>query len=102
MFQEITPYNEYNSLRIGASYRKNRGGIVVSITPVCRTSTGYSHIFDFSQDPLTAGMDILTTPLTRDNKKRVEGAFQHTARLAPQIAELWNKRDFEGIKSLIH
>lgn len=103
MFQ-IESYNEgsatYDHLLLGVNHRKWQGGMVLSATPVHKTEYGYEQVFDWQRNPLTAGIDIAVVPMPRKNQKRMDAAFQDLCGLAPRIVELWNSRDFEGIKSL--
>lgn len=80
------------------SYRKT---LDCDITPVEVDETfGYSQVFDFSNNPLTAGISISCGAMPRKNQKRIDAAQADLNGMAPMIADLWNKRDFDGIKAL--
>lgn len=85
-------------LKARQSYRKT---LDCSITPVfVNDNFGYTEVYDFSNNPLTAGLTITCGAMPRKNQKRIDAAQEVLNGLAPTIAELWNKRDFDGIKSL--
>jgi hypothetical protein len=79
------------------SYRKT---LDCDITPVEVNQFGYSQTFDFSDNPLTAGISIKCSPMPRKNQKRIDQAQRDLNGMASIIADLWNKRDFDGIKAL--
>ena len=80
------------------SYRKT---LECDITPVeINDGFGYSQVFDFSDNPLTAGISIKCGDMPRKNQKRIDQAQADLNGMASMIAELWNKRDFDGIKAL--
>ena len=101
---EIESYNEqsatYDHLLLEVEHRKWQGGMVLSATPVHKTEYGYTQVFDWSMNPLTKGIDICVVPMARKNQKRMDAAFQDLCGLAPRICDLWNQRDFDGIKAL--
>ena len=101
---EIQSYIEqgqaYDHLLLEVNHRKWQGGMVLSATPVHKTEFGYEQVYDWSQDPLTAGITICVVPMPRKNQKRLDAAFNDLCGLAPRIVQLWNERNFDGIKEL--
>ena len=95
-FQDVT----YDHLMLEVTHRKWQGGMVLSATPVHVTQFGYEQVYDWSSNPLTKGIDICVVPMVRMNRKRMEAAFADLCGLASRITELWNNRDFDGIKAL--
>ena len=80
------------------SYRKQ---LECEIKPVTiEDGFGYSEVFDFSDNPLTAGISISCGAMPRKNQKRIDQAQADLIGMGKQIADLWNKRDFDGIKAL--
>lgn len=80
------------------SYRKT---LDCEIRPVeINDGYGYTEMYDFSQNPLTQGITIVCQPMPRRNQKRIDAAQADMNGMAEKIADLWNKRDFDGIKAL--
>lgn len=102
-FVKIENYQEEGSnfthlmLEARQSYRKT---LDCNITPVEVNSFGYSQVFDFSDNPLTAGLSINCGAMPRKNQKRIDAAQADLNGMGAMIADLWNKRDFDGIKAL--
>jgi hypothetical protein len=101
---EIQSYTEqgfdYDHLLLEVNHRKWQGGMVLSATPVKKTEFGYEQMFDWQSNPLTKGIDICVVPMPRKNQKRMDAAFADLCGLAPRICQLWNERNFDGIKEL--
>lgn len=103
-FVKIESYQEgcsnFTHLMLEArqSYRKM---LECEIKPVeINDGYGYSEMFDFSDNPLTQGITIIACPMPRKNQKRINAAQADMNGMASTIADLWNKRDFDGIKAL--
>lgn len=80
------------------SYRKT---LDCDITPVeINDGFGYSQVYDFSDNPLTAGISINCGAMPRKNQKRIDAAQKDLDGMGVLIADLWNKREFDGIKAL--
>ena len=100
---EIKKYQEGISnfthlvLEAKQSHRKN---LVCSITPVEKTQFGLSYVFDFSDNPLTSGLNIAIAPMPRKNQKKIDAEQERMNNLAETIAYLWNERNFGAIKAL--
>jgi hypothetical protein len=101
---EIENYTEcsttYTHLLLEVNHRKWQGGMVLSVTPVVKTDFGYSQVFDWSNNPLSKGIDVAVVPMARKNQKRMDQAMRDMVGLAPRICQLWNERNFDGIKEL--
>lgn len=93
---------KFNYLMMDVTHTSRRGtkGILLRTTPVEVTDMGVNYLFDFSDNPLTSGMDLLFIPLARKNQKRMDAAFAELCEKAPAIVDLWNKRDFDAIKKI--
>ena len=101
---KINDYTEqgttYDHLLLEVNHRKWQGGMVFSFTPVHKTDCGYEQVYDYQRNPLTAGIDVLVAPMPRKNQKRLDAAFADLCGMGPHICELWNKRNFDEIKTL--
>lgn len=104
MFTPIEKYCngsvEINNLLLKASHNKYRKTMDLEVSPVGVTECGYRRIYDFSQNPLTSGIILAQIPMPRKNQKRIDAAQADLNGMATKIADLWNKRDFDGIKAL--
>lgn len=101
---KIEDYTEqgsnYDHLLLEVNHRKWQGGMVLSAVPVHKTEYGYQEVYDWQKNPLTSGIDIAVVPMPRKNQKRLDAAFADLCGMAPRICELWNERNFDGIKAL--
>jgi hypothetical protein len=103
-FVKIESYQEgcsnFTHLRLEAnqSYRKQ---LECEIKPVkIEDGFGCSEVFGFSDNPLTAGISINCGAMPRKNQKRIDAAQADLNGMGDKIADLWNKRDLDGIKAL--
>ena len=80
--------------------QSHRKTLECKITPVEINDFGFSCVFDFSDNPLTAGISINCGAMPRKNQKRIDAAQADLNGMGAMIADLWNKRDFDGIKAL--
>lgn len=91
----------FNNLELNVSHNKYRKTMDVCVYPVEVKNSGIvSRVFDFSQNPLTAGLVLARVPMPRKNQKRLDEAQQNLNGMASHIADLWNKREFDNIKAL--
>lgn len=92
--------SSYDHLLMEVNHRKWKGGMVIIVTPVHKNEFGYEQTYDWSQNPLTAGIDVAVLPMPRKNQKRMDAAFADVCGMASHICQLWNERNFDGIKAL--
>ena len=91
----------FNHLELTASHNKYRKTMDVEICPVGYHNGIVSKVLDFQKNPLTSGILLARIPMPRKNQKRIDAAQADLNGMAQQIADLWDKRDFDGIKALI-
>ena len=99
----IEPYNHmgmtYNEVELSTSYWKGYG-IVLSVYPVQHSGWMISRTI-MGTSPAEEGLrKIACIPLARFNRKRLENAHADLVGMGQMIAQLWNKRDYDGIKAL--
>ena len=90
----------FNHLELNASHNKYRKTLDVCVYPVDCHNGMVSRVFDFSDNPLTAGLILARLPMPRKNQKRIDAAQADLNGMGDKIVDLWNKRDFDGIKAL--
>lgn len=100
----INPYTElgteFDHIMLEVDHDKRTKTMDLRCTPVRVTQFGYEQVFDFQNNPLTKGIIIREIPMPRKNQKKMDAAFNDLCGSASHIVDLWNKRDFDGIKGL--
>ena len=101
----IEPYDSscechFTELELRTMYWKGRG-VAINVQPVERTPFGVSCIM-MGVSAEEMGMIVKRIPMARFNAKQLENIHADLVGMKDKIAELWNKRDFEGIKNLFN
>ena len=106
-FVAIQPYQSgydmtFTELHLTTSYWKGRG-VQLHVQPCHRTERGdlqeMMMCFNVIEDGMYAKSGI---PMARFNAKQLQNIHADFVGMKDKIAELWNKRDFEGIKNLFN
>ena len=106
-FVAIEPYESgfdmtFTELHLTTSYWKGRG-VQLHVQPCHRTERGDLQEMMMCFNTLEDGMYIKEgIPMTRFNAKQLENIHQDLVGMGEQIANLWNKRDFDAIKALFN
>lgn len=100
----IEPYQsgfdmEFNKLELRTSYWKGYGA-VINVQPVYIDEQGGKQCMEMCFNPIEDGMEVKRIPMARKNAKQLENIHKDLCGMGGMIADLWNKRDFEGIKGL--
>lgn len=101
----IEPYKsetgamEFKELELRTIYIKGRG-IDLDIQPCAHNEWGGVQCMMMCFQTLEDGMTVKRMPMARKNAKQIENAHRDLVGMGNKIAELWNKRDFDGIKAL--
>ena len=122
----IEPYQsgfdmEFNKLELRTSYWKGYGA-VINVQPVYIDEQGGKQCMMMCFNPIEDGMEVKRIPMARKNAKQLEAIYnpkriraeslekniakqlenihKDLCGMGGMIADLWNKRDFEGIKGL--
>ena len=104
-FKAIEPYqlyeggNNFNEIELSTSYWKGHG-IVVSVYPIEHKGWMISRTI-MGTCPEEEGLrSVAVVRMARFNRKQLENVHADLVGMGDKIADLWNKRDFDGIKAL--
>jgi len=104
MFIKIQDYKEgissFNALQVKASHNRYRKTMEIEVVPVELHDGIIGRLYDFSDNPLTAGIMLARIPMPRKNQKKIDAAQKDLDGMAEKIADLWNKRDFDSIRAM--
>jgi len=103
-YVSIEPYESkfdmtFEKLELKTSYWKGHG-IVIHVQPVHFSEDGGKQYMMMCFDPVEDGLQVKCIPMARKNAKQIENVHKDLVGMGGIIADLWNKRDFEGIKAL--
>lgn len=103
----ITPYQTeengdktFDSLRVSVGYRKGCG-FYVGYHPGWGDGSMWGCLFDFSNNPLTAGGSIVVEPATKNSSKRIAEMLENLKARANGIAVYFNERNFAGLDTFM-
>lgn len=103
-FVKIEPYQSgydmtFTELHLTTSYWKGRG-VNIHVQPCHRTEEGDLQEMMMCFNTIEDGMNVTLIPMARKNQKQLENIHADFVGMKDKIADLWNKRDFDGIKAL--
>ncbi len=103
-FVAIEPYASgydmtFTELHLTTSYYKGRG-VYIHVQPCHRSERGDLQEMMMCFNTIEDGMNITLFPMARKNQKQLEIIHANFVGMKDKIADLWNKRDFDGIKAL--
>ena len=104
-FVAIEPYASdfdmtFTELHLTTSYWKGRG-VQLHVQPCHRNESGDLQEMMMCYNTLEDGMYAKERiPMTRFNAKQLQNIHADFVGMKDKIADLWNKRDFDGIKAL--
>lgn len=102
-FVAIEPYASgydmtFTELHLTTSYWKGRG-VNIHVQP-CTREKGNLQEMMMCFNTIEDGMNVKLIPMARKNQKQLENIHADVVGMGDKIADLWNKRDFDGIKAL--
>ena len=105
-FVAIKPYQSgydmtFTELHLTTSYWKGRG-VQLHVQPCHRTERGDLQEMMMCFNTIEDGMNVKLIPMARKNQKQLENIHADVVGMGSKIADLWNKRDFDGIKALFN
>ncbi len=100
----IEPYQSgydmtFTELELRTMYIKGLG-VDIDVQPCTHNEWGGVECMMMCYNPIEDGMTIKRIPMARKNQKQLEAIHADLVGMKDKIADLWNKRDFDGIKAL--
>lgn len=104
-YVSITPYQgdcdiTFDELELRTMYLKGRG-VDIDVQPVHRDGWSVQCMIT-AFNTWEGSRTIKRIPMARKNAKQLQNIHADLVGMKDKIAELWNKRDFEGIKNLFN
>ena len=107
-YVDVTPYKHgtvqdqtFDTLSVSVAYRKGQG-FVAYYHPGWKTCWGgYSYVFDFSKEPLTAGFTVLVEQAARNNVKRLTTMLESLKLAKDGIRYFFDQRDWTMLRWLL-
>lgn len=102
-YVDIKPYQTggsdqtFSSLRVSAGYRKGRG-FYAGYHPGWGDGAMWGCLFDFSSNPLTAGITVDIEPATKNSSKRIGQMLESLKAAKEGIRVFFEQREFDCLR----
>lgn len=94
------PDQTFNSLRVSVGYRKG-SGFYASFHPGWGDGSMWGCMFDFSKDPLSAGMTVDVEPASKNSAKRIAEMTESLKMAKDIITALFDDREWQKLKGVL-
>ena len=94
------PDQTFNCLRVSVGYRKG-SGFYASFHPGWGDGSMWGCMFDFSKDPLSAGMTVDVEPATKNSAKRIAEMTESLKMAKDIIAALFDDREWQKLNGVL-